>query len=73
VAAAALLLVLLGVLGSTEATGVTNVRGTVIRLFSPEGTLEVQVDDPEVSVKTDGSDLVITGAGPRKSASSPCY
>jgi len=49
--AAAMLLLLLGGLGFTEATGVTNVRGTVIRLFSPEGTLVVEVDDPEVSVK----------------------
>jgi hypothetical protein len=65
-AAAAGLLLLLGGLGFTEATGVTNVRGTVIRLFSPEGTLVVEVDDPEVSVKIDGSELVITGAGARE-------
>jgi hypothetical protein len=62
-AAAALLLLLFGGLGITEATGVTNVRGTVIRLFSPEGTLVVEVDDPGVSVKIDGSDIVIRGAG----------
>ena len=37
-AAAAVLLLPLGGLGITEATGVTDVRGTVIRLFSPEGT-----------------------------------
>ena len=59
---------LLGGLGFTEATGVTDVRGTVIRLFSPEGTLEIQIDDPATSVQIDGSDLVITGAEPRKSA-----
>jgi hypothetical protein len=63
VAAAILLLVLLGGLGITEATGVTDVRGTVIHLLSPEGTLIVEVDDPGVSVKIDGSDVVITGAG----------
>jgi uncharacterized membrane protein len=62
-AAAAVLLLLLGGLGFTEATGVTNMRGTVIRLFSPEGTLVVEVNDPGVSVKVDGSDIVITGAG----------
>ena len=61
-----MLLLLLGGLGFTEATGVTNVRGTVIRLFSPEGTLVVEVDDPGVSVKIDGSDIVITGAGARE-------
>jgi hypothetical protein len=64
--AAAVLLALLGALGSTEATGVTNVRGTVIRLFSPEGTLVVEVDDPGVSVKIDGPDIVITGAGAKE-------
>src|SRR5205807_473418 len=65
-AAAAVLLLLLGGLGFTEATGVTNVRGTVIRLFSPEGTLVVEVDDPAVSVKIDGSEIVITGAGAKE-------
>ena len=53
-AAAAVLVMLLGCLGFTEATGVTNFHGTVIRLFSPEGTLVVEVDDPGVSVKIDG-------------------
>ena len=65
-AAAAVFLLLLGGLGVTEATGVTKVRGTVIRLFSPEGTLVVEVDDPGVSVKIDGADLVITGAGAKE-------
>jgi Leucine-rich repeat (LRR) protein len=65
-AAAAVVLALLGALGFTEATGVTDVRGAVIRLFSPQGTLVVEVDDPEVSVKIDGSELVITGAGAKE-------
>jgi serine/threonine protein kinase/Leucine-rich repeat (LRR) protein len=65
-AAAAVLLALLGTLGLTEATGVTNLRSTIIRLFSPEGTLVVEVDDPGVSVKIDGSDIVITGAGAKE-------
>jgi serine/threonine protein kinase len=65
-AAAAVLLMLLGGIAFTEATGVTNFRGTVIRLFSPEGTLVVEVDDPGVSVKIDGLDLVITGAGTKE-------
>jgi Leucine-rich repeat (LRR) protein len=64
--AAAVSLTLLGGLGITEATGVTKVRGTVIRLFSPEGTLEIQVDDPGISVQIDGSDFVITGAGAKE-------
>jgi eukaryotic-like serine/threonine-protein kinase len=64
-AAAAVLLLLLG-FGFTEATGVTHFSGTVVRLFSPEGTLVVEVDDPGVSVKIDGSDIVITGAGAKE-------
>jgi eukaryotic-like serine/threonine-protein kinase len=64
--AATLFVMILGSLGFTEATGVTDVHGTVVRLFSPEGTLVVEVDDPEVSVKVDGSDVVITGAGARE-------
>jgi hypothetical protein len=66
IAAAALLLLLLAGWGLTEATGVTDVRGTVIRLFSPEGTLVVEVDDPGVSVAVDGADVVITGAGAKE-------
>jgi hypothetical protein len=65
-AAAAAVLLLLGGLGITEATGVTDVRGTVIRLFSPQGTLVVEVDDPGVSVAVDGGDVVITGAGAKE-------
>jgi hypothetical protein len=64
-AAAALALLLVG-LGLGEAGGVTDVRGTVIRLFSPEGTLVVEVDDPGVSVTVDGGDVVITGAGAKE-------
>jgi hypothetical protein len=62
-AAAAALAMLLAGLGLTEATGVTEVRGTVIRLFSPQGTLVVEADDPGVSVTVDGADVVITGTG----------
>ncbi len=63
VIAACVLVLLFGGLGFTEATGVTDFHGTVVRLFTPEGTLVVEVDDPGVSVKIDGSDVVITGAG----------
>jgi tRNA A-37 threonylcarbamoyl transferase component Bud32 len=61
-AAAALALVCAG-LALGEATGVTDVRGTLIGLFSPEGTLVVEVDDPGVSVTVDGADVVLAGAG----------
>ena len=64
--AAAVLVTLFGSLGVTEATGVTDLHGTVIRLLSSEGTLVVEVDDPGVSVKIDGPDIVITGAGARE-------
>src|SRR5262249_33108227 len=64
-AAAALLLLSAG-LALGEATGVTDVRGTVIRLFSSEGTVVVEVDDPGVRVTGDGADLVITGTGARE-------
>jgi serine/threonine protein kinase/Leucine-rich repeat (LRR) protein len=62
----AVVLVLFGSLGLTETTGVTDFHGTVIRLLAPEGTLVVEVDDPEVSVTIDGPDIVITGAGARE-------
>jgi serine/threonine protein kinase len=65
-AAAAAVFLLVAGLSLGEATGVTNVRGTVIRLFSPEGTLVVEVDDPGVSVTIDGEDMVITGAGAKE-------
>jgi serine/threonine protein kinase/Leucine-rich repeat (LRR) protein len=61
--AAALFVMVFGCLGLADATGVTDFHGTVIRLFSPEGTLVIEVDDPAVSVKIDGSDIVITGTG----------
>jgi hypothetical protein len=66
VAAAAVLLLLLAGLGLSETTGVTNFHGAVIRFFSPEGTLVVEVDDPEVRITLDGDMLVITGAGAKE-------
>ena len=65
VAAAVLVALCIG-LSLTEASGVTNFRGTVIRLLSPEGTLVVEVDDPGVSVQIDGEELVITGTGAKE-------
>jgi hypothetical protein len=65
--AAVVLLAAVAVLGATEATGVTNVRATVIRIFTPEGTLVVETDDPGVKVTVEGDgDLVITGTGPQE-------
>src|SRR5262249_19228726 len=64
-AAAALVLLVAG-LGLGEATGVTDVRGTVFRRFSPGGTLVVEVEDPGVGGTGGGADLVITGAGAKE-------
>jgi Protein kinase domain len=36
---------------------------TVLRLRTLEGTLVVETDDPNVAIKLDGNDLVVTGAG----------
>jgi hypothetical protein len=65
--AAAVLVLVLGGLSLSEATGVSNLRATVIRIFTPEGTLVVEVDDPGVKVTVEGDGgLVITGAGPQE-------
>jgi hypothetical protein len=53
-------------LGTTEATGVTNFTGAIIRVVRGDGTLVIAVDDPEVSVTIEGEDLVITGAGAKE-------
>jgi ferric-dicitrate binding protein FerR (iron transport regulator) len=65
-AAAVMLLVLLGALGFTEATGVTDVAGTVIRISRGDGALVIEVDDPRVSVSINGDELVITGTGAKE-------
>jgi WD40 repeat protein len=67
-AAAAVLLCLLGGLGLTEALGGTEIGkyvATVLRIRTADGTLVVEVEDPEVKVSldTDGKDIVISGAG----------
>jgi hypothetical protein len=51
----------------TEATDVTHLRASVIRIFTPDGTLVVETDDPAVKVTVEGDgDLVISGAGPQE-------
>jgi WD40 repeat protein len=64
---AAALVLLLGGLTLTEATGVTKIAATVIRVLTPDGTLVVEVEDPNVKVTIEGDGgLVITGAGPQE-------
>ena len=46
-----------------EATGVTQLVPTIIRIATGEGSLVIEVDDPSVSVTLDGEDVTITGAG----------
>ena len=69
-AAAIALLAICG-LGAAEATGVTKVLSTVIRFTTAEGTLKVTVNDPNIKVRVDDKDLVITGAGPEEIRVSP--
>jgi Protein kinase domain/Concanavalin A-like lectin/glucanases superfamily len=62
-AAAAVLFLLAAGLGLTEATGVTRMGGTIVRLFTSEGALVVESDDPDVRITVDGEDVIIAGAG----------
>jgi serine/threonine protein kinase len=63
VASVAVIVLALLTVGFTEAVGVTNFTGTVIRMATGEGTLVIEVDDPSVEVSLDGEELSITGAG----------
>jgi WD40 repeat protein len=66
-AVAAALLLSLGGVGLAEATGITHLSSAVIRVFTPDGTLIVDVDDPQVRVTVEGDGgLTITGAGPQE-------
>jgi Protein kinase domain len=62
--AAAILLALSG-LAISEAAGVTNLAGVVIRVFTPDGILVVDVNDPaiKVTIENDGKEVVVTGPG----------
>ncbi|MEO6807968.1 MAG: serine/threonine-protein kinase, partial [Isosphaeraceae bacterium] len=64
--AATPLVLLLGSLGVGEATGLTNVSdlaATVLRIPRRDGTLVIEVRDPEVSVEIDGDVVAIQGTG----------
>src|SRR5262249_42727969 len=60
---ASVLVLLACALGGTEATGLTGVFSTFIRVPQEDGVLVVEVLDPEVSVTIDGEEVVIKGAG----------
>src|SRR5262249_52896561 len=66
VIAAMVLLFLAGGLSLSDATGVTQVAATVIRIFTPDGTLLVETDDPAVKVTVEGDGgIVINRRGPQ--------
>ena len=60
---AAILLLLFVGLGLSEATGVTQLTSTVIRLTTGSGILVIETDDPEIKVTIDGELVQIQGAG----------
>ncbi|WP_417749801.1 protein kinase domain-containing protein [Rosistilla oblonga] len=62
-AMAVLLLTLVIGVGISDATGVTQLFSTVIRLATGEGTLVIETNDPETQVMVNGEDVVIRGAG----------
>jgi WD40 repeat protein len=70
VKAAALFLPLIaGGLVVTEASGLTQIKqwaATVLRVSTSQGTLIVEVDDPQVQVTVDGEEIAIHGAGPQE-------
>jgi serine/threonine protein kinase/multidrug resistance efflux pump len=68
-AVAALGLVGLMAVGISDAVGVTQVADTVatiLRIKTPEGTLRVEIADPEAEVAIDDGDLVIKGVGAKE-------
>jgi len=66
---AAVVVVLLGLyvsVAAAEAAGVTHLAAAILRIAAGDGTLVVEVDDPQVKITIDGENLIITGAGPQE-------
>jgi Tol biopolymer transport system component len=53
-------------LTASESTGLTHVAASVIRIVRGDGTLVVEIDDPNIQVLVDGDEIAITGAGPKE-------
>jgi thiol-disulfide isomerase/thioredoxin len=54
----------MGLIGPTRVDGAdAEAEPPVIRLATADGTLVMRVDDPNVSVRVEGGELVVTGAG----------
>lgn len=60
---AAAVVIILGLAGFTEATGVTKFASTVIRLTTGSGTLVIETDDPGLKVAINGEEVTISGGG----------
>ncbi|MFZ9091968.1 MAG: hypothetical protein ACO3FE_17980, partial [Planctomycetaceae bacterium] len=60
---AAIAVVLMVALGFTEATGVTELAPTFVRLFTGSGTLVIEIDDPTAIVAINGEEVTIRGGG----------
>jgi serine/threonine protein kinase/formylglycine-generating enzyme required for sulfatase activity len=60
---AAVAVVLMLALGFSEATGVTELVLTVVRLFTSSGTLVIELDDPTATVAINGEEVTIRGGG----------
>ena len=50
-------------MGAVAVSGAVDYVATVLRLKTPDGTLVIEADDPNITIKVDGNDLVVTGAG----------
>lgn len=67
-----LLVVMLSIVtfGVTDAVGLTAVgetfMGIILKLTTPDGTLVVEIEDPNVEVRVDGDELVVAGIGPHE-------
>jgi serine/threonine protein kinase len=64
--AAAVIVLVLGGLGLTDALGVTNVVdfvATTLRIRTRDGTLVLEISDPNIDVAIDGEEVTIRGAG----------
>lgn len=59
----AVLLLLFGGLGLSEATGMSRLTTTIIRIATGEGILVVESSDPSVKLLIDGEQVIISGAG----------
>jgi WD40 repeat protein/serine/threonine protein kinase len=64
---AAAVLTAAALLGLSEASGISHLGATLIRVFSPDGVLAIAVDDPDIKVSIEGKeDIAISGPGLRE-------